>query len=494
MRGVRPASPLRLIGHFALVALTPLGRCHPRAVLAVGGEDPVETGEVDTRLGDQRGEPGDEVQGLEDDMGGAVAIGGLQLVAHLSTGRSRQALFRYRRAADVAAQPFQLVPFIGLGRHAGVQGDLLPGRTAPLRVTVRSRLQRCAPLLLALTVGLLTPRLHAQPAPDGGVGEATPAPAAPRADAGTPAVGLPPAAPVNPDRIIEIRVEGNQRTEPEAIEQVLKNKVGSLFDPTLTDDDLKAIWGLHYFSDVELLVQRLPKGIVYVIRVTERPIIRSVKLSGNDELSKDDLKEAIEVRAFTILDRDALRRTAQKIQDKYVEKGFYLAEVHPRVDPIEGSPAVNVVFVVDEHAKVEVKRITFIGAHHLKPDQLKSVMLTKEASFLSFLTGEGTYREEMFQRDLAVLQAAYYDQGYINVKIDKPLVSISPDKRYLYITLKIDEGQRFRIGKLDFKGDLIFPKEKLREAMSTHAGDWFNRSALSKDIQAITDLYYDAYR
>ena len=74
-------------------------------------------------------------------------------------------------------------------------------------------------------------------------------------------------------------------------------------------------------------------------------------------------------------------------------------------------------------------------------------MLTKEGGFLSFLTGEGTYREEMFQRDLAVIQGAYYDRGFINVRVEKPIVQISADKRYIYITLRIDEGEPYNIGK-----------------------------------------------
>ncbi len=295
------------------------------------------------------------------------------------------------------------------------------------------------------------------------------------------------------DRIVEVRVEGNRRVEPEAIKRALHNKEGRAFDPTRTADDLRSLWALKYFADIELLVQRLPKGgIVYVVRVEERPAVREVRLSGNDELSKDDLKDSIDIRPHSILDKEAVRRNARKIQEKYVEKGYFLAEVTHQIVPVPESFEVDVVFVIREHSKVMVKEIHFLGVEKVDPEELKAVMATREGGYLSFLTGEGTYREEMFQRDVAALQAAYYDRGFVNVKIDKPWVSISPDKKFIYITLKVEEGDAYKIGQLDFKGDLVTEKSKLFDMMLSREGETFNRSKLVKDILSLTDVYYDA--
>jgi outer membrane protein insertion porin family len=287
-------------------------------------------------------------------------------------------------------------------------------------------------------------------------------------------------------------VEGNRRVEPEAIKRALRNKVGRGFDAGRTADDLRSLWSLNFFSDIQLLVQRLPTGgIVYVVRVKERPAVREVKLSGNDELSKDDLKDAIDIKPFSILDLDAVRRNSKKIQEKYVEKGFFLAEVGHKIEPVEGLQQVDVVFEIREHSKVLVKEIRLLGAEKVPADELKGVMATREGGYLSFLTGEGTYREEIFQRDLQILQAAYYDRGFVNVKIDKPQVSISADKRYIYISLRVEEGEQFTIGKLDFSGELLVDKPKLDAMMTSRPNETFNRSKLSRDILTITDLYYD---
>lgn len=295
----------------------------------------------------------------------------------------------------------------------------------------------------------------------------------------------------DPDTIIEIRVENNRRVEAEAVRRGLKQKVGQKFDPSRTGDDLRALWALKYFSDLQLLVQRSPKGISYVVRVQEKPAIHSVSLQGNDELSKDDFKDVIDVKAFSILDLAAVKRNVKKIADKYVEKGYFLAEVSYQVKPTEGGGEVDVIFVIEEHAKVMVSDINFLGAKNVPAEELKAVMATQEGGYLSFLTSQGTYREEAFQRDLQIIQMAYFDRGYINVRVDKPTVTLSPDKRRISITIRVDEGESFKVGKLDFGGDLLVGKDVLHARMQSQEGQTFNRSLLAKDIQAITDVYYD---
>ena len=294
------------------------------------------------------------------------------------------------------------------------------------------------------------------------------------------------------DVIVEVRVEGSRRVEPEAIRRALRNKQGKKLDLARTADDLRALWALNYFADVQLLVQRLPEGVAYVVRVTERPSIRTVTLTGNDEISKDDFKESIDLKPYAILDVAAVRRNAKKIQEKYIEKGFYLAEVGFELNEVKDSSEVDVVFVIKEHAKVQVKEVNLIGASQVPVDELKAVMATKEGNWFSFLSGEGNYRDELFQRDLYALQSAYYDRGFVNVKVEKPMVTLSPDKRHIYISVQIDEGEQFTVGGIDFKGELLFSKEQLHAKMTSKKGDIFNRSLLlGRDIQAVTDLYYD---
>lgn len=293
------------------------------------------------------------------------------------------------------------------------------------------------------------------------------------------------------DRIIEVRVEGARRVEPEAVARALKQQVGDVFDPGRTADDLRALWGLKYFDDVQLLVQRTAKGVAYVVRVTEKPSVRSVALSGNDALSKDDFKDVIDIRAFTILDVAAIKRNVKKIQDKYLEKGFFLAEVTYTITPSADGHEVDVVFVIDEHAKVEVTEVNLLGVKSLPQDDLRALMATRVGGYLSFITSEGTYREELFQRDLQVIQMAYLDHGFVNVRVEKPTVALSPDKRFIAVTIVVEEGDQYTLGALDVTGDLLEPKEAVLGRLASREGMVFNRSALAQDIQTINDAYYD---
>ncbi|MGO8970455.1 MAG: outer membrane protein assembly factor BamA [Myxococcaceae bacterium] len=340
--------------------------------------------------------------------------------------------------------------------------------------------------------------------------------AAPAARAQTPTSDTPSAQ--GSDTITEIRVEGNRRVEPQAVIRALKNHVGSKYDPSLTGADLQGLWALGFFSDIQLLTQVLPSGgLAYIVRVIERPSVRNLKFEGLEELNKDDFKDDIDIKPLSILDMDAVRRNAKKIQAKYLEKGFFLAEVTYRVDPVlpsteakaaeakaaaakpnpnlasisTAAEQVDIIWVVNEHAKVQVKSISLIGAIKVPADVLKAEMATHEGTYLSFITQEGTYREEMFQRDLAVIEAAYYDRGYLQVKVEKPSVSLSPDKKYIFIDIRIEEGDPYRISKIDFSGDLLFPKEVLRLQVISREGQYFSRQYIIHDDNALSEMYQD---
>jgi outer membrane protein insertion porin family len=287
-----------------------------------------------------------------------------------------------------------------------------------------------------------------------------------------------------------IQVEGNRRVEIDAIKAALSTKVGQPIDPRRIGSDVKSVMKLGFFSDVVVEERGDPTRPTLVFHVTEKPAVRETKTVGNEELSADDLKDTIEVKPFSILDLSAVRKSVKKIQEKYVEKGYYLAEVTYRLEA-QPDNQVDVVFHVDEHAKVEVKQITFIGNEHVPREDLVAVMNTQEGGYLSFLTSSGTYREEAFQSDLQNIQFVYGDRGYVTAKVSKPSISLSTDKRYLYITIRVEEGEQYRVGKIDFSGDLLHDKSELERRIQVQPGEIFARSRVGKDLFAVADLYKD---
>lgn len=320
---------------------------------------------------------------------------------------------------------------------------------------VGPRLRRAWPLAAALLLASAAPRAGAEEAP----------------------------------RVAGVEVEGNRRVEADAVRAAVTKK-GAVLDPRRLDADVRALMKLGFFDDVVVERAGPPDRPVLVYRVKERRTVKEATIVGNDELSEQDLKETVEVKAFTMLDLVAVQKDVKKIQEKYVEKGYFLAEVSSRIEDLPDNQ-VAVRYQVNERAKVEVKEIRFLGNQKISSATLKASMLTQEGGLLSLFGGGGTYREDMFQRDLAVLSGVYMDQGYINAKVGKPAISLSPDKRLLFVAIPVEEGEQFTIGKVEFGGQLLDQEPELKRLVQSRGGELFSRSRVGADLQAAGDVYKD---
>lgn len=289
----------------------------------------------------------------------------------------------------------------------------------------------------------------------------------------------------------KIVIRGNHKAETDAVRAAIESRSGEPLSTEQLREDIRAVWRLGFFEDVQ--VEAAPQdgkvNLTFVLK--EKPLIHKIYVAGNHEVSLDKINDILDVKKGTIIDETKVKRNVEKIKDLYVEKGFYLAEVGSEIRRTDANH-VDVYFVVDEHAKVEVRQIRFLGNEHVKSSELRGAMGTQEGGWLSFLTSSGTYREDAFDRDLLLITAFYYDHGYINVKLGKPEIELSGDKRYLYITIPIDEGEQYSVGNIDFKGDLLLPKAEYFKRMTVHKGEVFNRSKLGRDIEKLNDLYKDA--
>lgn len=302
-------------------------------------------------------------------------------------------------------------------------------------------------------------------------------------------------------RVVRVRFVGLQRVSAADIRGNLRVREGSCFVRATLSRDARALWDLGFFSDVQVAADPTPEGGMEVrFIVVERPSVRQVRIEGNDAVEEDKIREVVEIREGSVLSDSAVRRTVQRIRDLYAEKGYFLAEVRSEVVRHERENEADVVFHIRENAQVQVRSIQFVGNDHISADELRAVMSTSQASFLSFLTGAGTYREETFRNDIDMLHAAYYDRGYLNVQIDNPRVALSPDRRYLDITIFIREGPRFRVGRarvieVDDDGNEIEPlggRRRVREMFHVQPGDYFSRSVIGRDIVALQTYYRDA--
>jgi outer membrane protein insertion porin family len=304
------------------------------------------------------------------------------------------------------------------------------------------------------------------------------------------AVALAPATALAAPIVQEVRIEGNRRVEPDAIANAISLKKGAPYDARKIQADVRALMKLGLFSDVEVDRAGTRDAPVLIYRVKERPALREWRVEGNEEFSKKDLEETVTLKPGQLVDPAVVQKDVKKIQEKYVEKGYYLAEVSSRLED-KPDNQVDVIFVVREQAKVQVKEVHFIGNAHLPAEELQRVMQTREGSLLSALSDAGTYREEALQRDVQAIQALYLDHGYVTVKVGTPSVALSPDRRFIYVTIPVEEGEQYTIGKIAFEGQLLDQERTLRKILKTRSGTLFSRSDVAADLFAMGDVYKD---
>jgi outer membrane protein insertion porin family len=289
--------------------------------------------------------------------------------------------------------------------------------------------------------------------------------------------------------VAQVLIEGNARVDDEAIRIHIQSRPGASYDPATIDSDVRAIYAMGFFENVEVERRPAPEGLVLVFRVRERPLVTDVKIEGNKKVRSEDLEAALKVRPRTILDGEKLRHGVLDAKKLYEEKGYLDAAITPRVDAVPEQPGeVTITYVVDEGKLIRIQHIEFEGNQAFSDGKLKRIITTKEEWILSRFTGAGVLNKETLKTDTERLTAWYYDNGYINVRVDEPQVERKSDG--LYVTIKIGESDQFNVGEINFAGD-VRPDLDLRKDLELTPGDTFRTSKLRQDILKITDKYGD---
>jgi outer membrane protein insertion porin family len=292
-------------------------------------------------------------------------------------------------------------------------------------------------------------------------------------------------------KVGKIDVKGNKKIEADAVIARLISKTGEPYSSEKVRQDVEALFKTGYFYDVK--VDRVVHGsdgdLTYI--VTEKPSLAEIHFSGNKEVEQDDLKEAAALKPFEFLNMNKVRESTDKLQKLYEDKGYLLARITPRIEPLVEGETVKLTFDVQENEKVKVKRITFLGNRNIGDGKLKGHMQTQEGGFFSFVSGTGAYKQDAFDHDVQLIQYMYFNEGYVQVKVDRPQVYVTPDKKGIYITIKIDEGERFKIGTVDFSGDLLFDHDDLNNSVDIKGSGWYVHETLLKDLRNLQAKYGD---
>ena len=292
------------------------------------------------------------------------------------------------------------------------------------------------------------------------------------------------------NRIVSITVKGNQRIDAAAISLVIKSKAGEPLSQEKVSQDIKEIYKLGYFEDVKVESEKSDSGIILSYLVTERPIVREIRIVGSKEIKDEKIREAIILKPNSVFSTKDLTSSEKKVKKLYTDEGYYLAEVSAKSEK-RGKNELRLVFTVSEGKKVLIKTIRFQGNKAFSARKLRKAMQTKEKWFLSWLTGAGAYKEEVLKNDVNLIADLYFNKGYINAKIGDPEVKLLGDKSGLDVTIRITEGEQFKNGDVDFRGELILSKEILKKLIKMKKGEIFSRAVLREDVVALTDKYTD---
>jgi outer membrane protein insertion porin family len=288
----------------------------------------------------------------------------------------------------------------------------------------------------------------------------------------------------------EIVVFGNERVDKRIILKEIKSKVGEPFSPERVREDIKAIYRLGYFRDVQVDVAETKGEIILTFAVIEKPYVANIVISGNSKLSQEDIEGAVEVKRDSVLDMGKVRSSVTEIKKLYTSKRYFGSEVEYRVELEQGNKAV-VYFDIVEGVKGYLTKIAFVGNKVFGSRRLRGAMKTKEKGWFWWLSGAGKMESDVLEVDINRIRSLYLDQGYVTVKVNAPEITLSKNKKSIQITIRIEEGEQYKLGSLDITGDILTTKEELLKGFKCRVNKVYRASLVQKDLLWLTDQYTD---
>lgn len=289
----------------------------------------------------------------------------------------------------------------------------------------------------------------------------------------------------DPFTVKDIRVDGLQRTEPGTIFSYLPVKVGETMTDEKAQQAIRALFATGFFRDVRLEVEN---GVLVVL-VDERPAIAQIDFSGIKEFEPDALRRSFRELGLSdsrIFDRALLEQAEQELKRQYLSRGLYGVEVQTTVTPLERN-RVGINFAVKEGETAKIRGINIVGATAFSEKTLLEEFVLRTPGWITWYTKHDQYSRQKLAGDLESLRSFYLNRGYIDFSIDSTQVSITPDKKDIYITVNVTEGEKYTVSDVKLAGQLLVPEEELNKLIQLKPGDVFARDKLTQSTKAISD-------
>jgi len=284
----------------------------------------------------------------------------------------------------------------------------------------------------------------------------------------------------------DIRVEGLQRVEPGTVFSYLPVQVGDTFTEEKGAEAIKALYSTGFFRDVQIQAQ----GDVLIVIIEERPTISRIEFTGMKEFDPEIVRKslkAVGVAEARFYDKALIDKAEQELKRQYVGKGMFAAEVVATVTPVERNQ-VAIYFNIDEGPVAKIQEINFIGNEAFSEGALRGEMQLKTGSWLSWYSKDNLYSKQKLTADLETIRSYYLNRGYLEFVIESTQVSITPDKKGIYLTISVREGKKFTVKDVRLAGELLGKEAEFMELITLKPGDTFSSARLTESTKAIAEV------
>lgn len=292
------------------------------------------------------------------------------------------------------------------------------------------------------------------------------------------------------DQIDVVMVNLPQGTifDPNAVRVRMKNRIGGLFSQMDFDADLKCL--AADFDRIEPEVTNVEGKIFITLKLWPKPIVRSIQWHGNSKLKTSKLQDELGVTAGTLFNRRGFNQAFHKVKAYYVSKGFFEAQLDYQVVPDADCNAVDIHITIDEGRAGRIKKINFHNFTYDERLELLEMMVTKEFNiFLSWLTDEGTYREEMIQQDELAVLNYLQNKGYADARVRIEVNEAPGCKDRIIVTVIADRGERYRFNKFIIEGNKLYCEEEIRKRFYIEEGGYYSLEDIYTTLRRVQNFY-----
>jgi len=290
---------------------------------------------------------------------------------------------------------------------------------------------------------------------------------------------------VEPFKVKDIRIEGIQRTEAGTIFSYLPVKVGDTFTDEKGAAAIKALYATGFFKDVRIDAD----SNVLVVVVEERPAIAKVEFSGTKEFEKDALVKSLKeigLGEARIFDRALVDRAEQELKRQYMSRGYYGTQITTTVTPVERN-RVAINFAVEEGEAAHIRQISFVGNKVYSDSELRGQLNLRTPGWFTWFTKSDQYSKQKLSADIEALKSFYQNNGYIEMQVDSTQVSITPDKKDIYITVNIREGEQYKVSDIRLEGERFGRDEDIKKLIQLKKGDVYSAEKMNQTAKKISD-------